>query len=64
VIRTAKEHDAMTIEPRLVVTGREADGTSVFVADKPADPTTIAAFPGTTRHAHHRQHRLRHLSRR
>jgi uncharacterized cupin superfamily protein len=43
----AKEHDAMTIEPRLVVTGREADGTSVFVTDKPADPTTIAAFPGT-----------------
>jgi len=37
----------MTIEPRLVVTDREADGTSVFVTDKPADPTTIAAFPGT-----------------
>ena len=37
----------MTIEPRLVVTGREADGTSVFVTDKPADPTIIAAFPGT-----------------
>lgn len=33
MIRTAKEHDAMTIEPRLVVTGREADGTSVFVTD-------------------------------
>jgi hypothetical protein len=29
----AKEHDAMTIEPRLVVTGREAGGTSVFVTD-------------------------------
>jgi hypothetical protein len=37
----------MTIEPRLVVTDREADGTSVFVTDKPADATTIAAFPGT-----------------
>jgi hypothetical protein len=37
----------MTIEPRLVVTGRDADGTSVFVTDRPADPTTIAAFPGT-----------------
>jgi uncharacterized cupin superfamily protein len=37
----------MAIEPRLIVTDREVDGTSVFVADKPADPTTIAAFPGT-----------------
>lgn len=37
----------MAIEPRLIVTDREADGTSVFVADKPADPTAIAAFPGT-----------------
>lgn len=37
----------MTIEPRLVVTDRAADGTSVFVIDEPADPTTIAAFPGS-----------------
>jgi hypothetical protein len=34
----------MPIEPRLIVTDREADGTSVFVADEPSEPTTIAAF--------------------
>lgn len=28
----------MVIQPRLIVTGREADGTSVFVTDEPGQP--------------------------
>lgn len=43
----------MAIERRLIVTGRDADGSSVFVADRPADPSTITAFPGTCRQARH-----------
>lgn len=37
----------MTIQPRLVVTGREPDGTSVFVTDQPVAPTTVGAMPGS-----------------
>lgn len=37
----------MAIQPRLVVTGREADGTSVFVADRAGDPITVGAIPGS-----------------
>jgi quercetin dioxygenase-like cupin family protein len=37
----------MTIQPRLVVTGREPDGTSVFVADQPGEPIAPAAFHGS-----------------
>jgi uncharacterized cupin superfamily protein len=37
----------MTIQPRLVVTGREPDGTSVFVTDQPGEPIAPAAFPGS-----------------
>ncbi|HEX3955637.1 MAG TPA: cupin domain-containing protein [Trebonia sp.] len=37
----------MPIRPRLIVTGRDADGTSVFVADKPADPIEVDALPGS-----------------
>lgn len=34
------------IEPRLVVTGREPDGTSVVVTDQPAAAITVGAYPG------------------
>ena len=37
----------MPIRPRLIVTGRESDGTSVFVTDEPADPIEVAALPGS-----------------
>lgn len=37
----------MAIQPRLVVTGREPDGTSVFVTDRPAETTTVGAMPGS-----------------
>jgi mannose-6-phosphate isomerase-like protein (cupin superfamily) len=37
----------MPIQPRLIVTGRESDGTSVFVTDKPADPIEVDALPGS-----------------
>jgi mannose-6-phosphate isomerase-like protein (cupin superfamily) len=37
----------MPIHPRLIVTGRETDGTSVFVTDRPADPIEVAAMPGS-----------------
>lgn len=37
----------MTIAPRLIVTGREADGTSVFVTDEPGQPITVGAIPGS-----------------
>ncbi|GAA1670948.1 cupin domain-containing protein [Nonomuraea maheshkhaliensis] len=37
----------MPIQPRLIVTGREPDGTSVFVTDRPADPISVAAIPGS-----------------
>lgn len=36
----------MPIQPRLIVTGREADGTSVFVTDEPGQPITVGAMPG------------------
>lgn len=37
----------MAIQPRLVVTGREPDGTSVFVTDRPGDAITVGAIPGS-----------------
>ncbi|MBC6463281.1 cupin domain-containing protein [Actinomadura sp. HBU206391] len=37
----------MAIEPRLIVTGREPDGTSVFVADQSGVPVTVDAIPGS-----------------
>jgi len=37
----------MTVQPRLVVTGREPDGTSVFVTDRPGEPITVGAIPGS-----------------
>jgi quercetin dioxygenase-like cupin family protein len=37
----------MAIQPRVIVTGREADGTSVFVTDEPAQPITVGAMPGS-----------------
>jgi mannose-6-phosphate isomerase-like protein (cupin superfamily) len=37
----------MAIQPRLIVTGREADGTSVFVTDEPGRPTVVGAIPGS-----------------
>lgn len=37
----------MTIQPRLIVTGREADGKSVFVTDEPGDPISVGAIPGS-----------------
>jgi quercetin dioxygenase-like cupin family protein len=37
----------MAIQPRLIVTGREADGTSVFVTDQPGEPITVGAIPGS-----------------
>lgn len=37
----------MPIQPRLIVTGREPDGTSVFVTDRPADPISVGAIPGS-----------------
>ncbi|WP_219460807.1 cupin domain-containing protein [Nonomuraea rhizosphaerae] len=37
----------MPIQPRLIVTGREPDGTSVFVTDQPAEPISVAAIPGS-----------------
>lgn len=36
----------MAFRPRLVVTGREADGTSIVVSDSAVDPVTIGAAPG------------------
>jgi mannose-6-phosphate isomerase-like protein (cupin superfamily) len=35
---------------RRVVTGRRAEGTSVFVSDTPVDPIEIALAPGTASH--------------
>jgi hypothetical protein len=40
----------MSIEPRLIVTGRDADGRSVFVADEPGDPISVGAVPGSEFH--------------
>ena len=37
----------MPIRPHLIVTGRKADGTSVFVTDEPADPIEVDAMPGS-----------------
>jgi quercetin dioxygenase-like cupin family protein len=37
----------MPVQPRLIVTGRESDGTSVFVTDKPVDPIVVDAIPGS-----------------
>jgi len=37
----------MAIQPRLVVTGREPDGTSVFVTDEPGEPISVGAIPGS-----------------
>jgi hypothetical protein len=37
----------MPFRPHLVVTGREADGTSVFVANEPAEPIEVDAMPGS-----------------
>lgn len=37
----------MIIHPRLVVTGRETNGTSVFVSDQPVEPIAPAAFHGS-----------------
>jgi hypothetical protein len=34
------------LEPRLVVTGREPDGTSVLISDRPAEKITVGAVPG------------------
>jgi len=36
---------------RRVVTGQRADGTSVFVSDRPVDPITVALIPGAELHA-------------
>ncbi|GAA3753202.1 cupin domain-containing protein [Salinactinospora qingdaonensis] len=36
----------MAFEPRLVVTGHEPDGTSVFLSDTQLDPVTVGAAPG------------------
>ena len=38
---------SMPIRPRLIVTGRDADGTSLFVTDKPVDPIEVDALPGS-----------------
>lgn len=37
----------MTIQPRLIVTGQTPEGKSVVLADRPADPTTVRAYPGS-----------------
>lgn len=37
----------MTIQPRLVVTGRTPDGTSAVLDDRLPAPTTVGAFPGS-----------------
>ena len=37
----------MPIQPRLIVTGREPDGTSVFVTDRLAEPISVGAIPGS-----------------
>jgi hypothetical protein len=37
----------MAIQPRLIVTGREPDGKSVFVTDRPGEPITVGAIPGS-----------------
>ncbi|MEV5886561.1 cupin domain-containing protein [Streptomyces sp. NPDC052020] len=37
----------MTLRPRLVVTERRPDGTSVIAADEPARPITVGAVPGS-----------------
>jgi quercetin dioxygenase-like cupin family protein len=36
----------MDLAPRLVVAGREPDGTSVVITDQAAEVTTVAAYPG------------------
>ena len=36
----------MPIEPRLVVTGHDADGDSVFVEDRRPDPISVQLLPG------------------
>ena len=40
----------MSIEPRIVVTGRTADGSSIFIKDEPTEAVTMAALPGTEFH--------------
>jgi hypothetical protein len=37
----------MSIQPRLIVTGREPDGKSVFVTDETAQPIVTDAIPGS-----------------
>ena len=37
----------MSIQPHLVVTGRGADGKSVFVVDEPGQPIEVGAIPGS-----------------
>ncbi|MCK7624989.1 cupin domain-containing protein [Streptomyces sp. RS10V-4] len=37
----------MTIQPRLVVTGRRPDDTSVVLSDGPVEPITVGAIPGS-----------------
>jgi uncharacterized cupin superfamily protein len=37
----------VSIQPRLIVTGRESDGRSVFVTDEPGEPITVGAIPGS-----------------
>lgn len=37
----------MSFEPRVIVTGHDSDGKSVFVSDEPREPTTITARPGS-----------------
>ncbi|SRR6266550_2413034 len=44
---TGEEQSAMTIQPRLIRTGREADGTSVVVTDRAADRIVVGAIPGS-----------------
>lgn len=40
----------MSIQPRLIVTGHDADGRSVFVTDEPGDPISVGAVPGSEFH--------------
>ncbi|WP_369171301.1 cupin domain-containing protein [Streptomyces sp. R28] len=37
----------MTLQPRLVVAARTADGTSVVAADEPVPATSVGAWPGS-----------------
>jgi quercetin dioxygenase-like cupin family protein len=37
----------MSIQPRLIVTGHDADGKAVFVRDEPPAPTRVALLPGS-----------------